>query len=130
VGAELGERIRWFRERAQESQERFAVAIGATGSAVSRWERGEVDPQLGFILKMCEHWGVSPTELLTPVGIAQPAGESEAFKVFEASEYGEIAKRRGWLAALRTMRFPVEPTTQLYCDMVHALMAEAQRRKP
>lgn len=128
VGTELGERIRFYRERGQESQERFAVAIGATSSAVSRWERGEVDPQLQFIIRMCKHWGISTTELLRgdPVTEDEP---SEAYKAFLTTDYGQIADKRGWLPALRSMRFPVEPTVQLYCDLVHSLVSAAQRRE-
>lgn len=123
----LGERLKRLREGRGETQAQLATAIESDAAAVSRWERGLNEPQAAQIRAIVKHYGVSADYLLLGDDTG-PAAESEEFKRFLATEYGQIARRRGWLNALLALRLPVEPTAQIYKDFVHSWLSALERK--
>ena len=59
----LGERIRELRLRDGRTQEALANALGVTGQAVSRWEKGICYPDMELIPSIANCFGVSIDEL-------------------------------------------------------------------
>lgn len=124
----LGERLQKLREQAGETQDEVARAVGVIGTTVSRWERGIGMPHADQIVKLADHFSTSTDHLL--LGHPQETHvKSPEFHRFLATEYGQIAQRRGWVQALLTLQYPFTPTVQLYKNLVHALLLEEEERK-
>lgn len=67
----LAQRIRTLRQAHGMTQEQLAVAVGVTKSAVSGWERGEVDNiKLANFLRLCRVLHTQPQYL-----VFGPSGE-------------------------------------------------------
>ena len=63
---ELKDVIRLHRERMNLSMAGLGRLVGASRSAVSHWEKGELRPGLSKVMKLAECFGVTETELLHP----------------------------------------------------------------
>ena len=63
---ELKDVIKLHRERMNVSRAALGRLIGASRSAVSKWENGELRPGLSKIMKLAECFDVTETELLHP----------------------------------------------------------------
>ncbi len=61
----IAERILKLRKEAGLSQEAFAEKLGVSRQSVSKWESGNVMPDLDKVVAMCELFGVSTDYLLT-----------------------------------------------------------------
>lgn len=61
----LGERIFELRKKSGLSQEELAEKLGVSRQSVSKWESGNVMPDIDKALAMCELFGVSTDYLLT-----------------------------------------------------------------
>ncbi len=61
----ISERILKLRKEAGFSQEAFAEKLGVSRQSVSKWESGNVTPDLDKVVAMCELFGVSTDYLLT-----------------------------------------------------------------
>jgi len=62
--ASLGKRIRTAREISGKTQEQVAEQIGVSRTAVSRWELGEIEPNIQNLLSLAKALNVSTDFLL------------------------------------------------------------------
>ena len=60
----LGERIALARKQAGLSQEQLGDKLGVSRQAVSKWESGQTNPDVAYIVEMCRLFGVSSDWLL------------------------------------------------------------------
>ena len=60
----FGENLRELRKGASYSQEKLGSAVGVTSQAVSSWERGRTEPNMGQIEMICRTLGCDMSELL------------------------------------------------------------------
>jgi transcriptional regulator with XRE-family HTH domain len=57
--------LKSLREKAEESQQALAVALGIAVATVSRWERGIAEPEgLESYRRIAAHFGVTVSDLL------------------------------------------------------------------
>lgn len=61
---ELNERIALARKQAGLSQEQLGEKLGVSRQAVSKWESGQTNPDLAYVVEMCRLFGVSSDWLL------------------------------------------------------------------
>ena len=87
----LSEKIYYCRKKAGMSQEALAARIGVSRQAVSKWETGEAEPELGKLRLLAEAFGVSADWLLSE---AEPQPEPSAEVI------GKLFRRYGWLAGV------------------------------
>ena len=59
-----GEALKYQRERANLSQGKLAKEIGTSQGNISRWEKGEVLPNIDFCVKLAEFYGITVDELI------------------------------------------------------------------
>ena len=59
-----GESLKYQRERANLSQHQLAKEIGTSQGNISRWENGEVLPNIDFCVKLAEFYGITLDELV------------------------------------------------------------------
>ena len=62
---QLNERIILARKQAGLTQEQLGEALGVSRQAVSKWESGQANPDVGYIIKLCELLELSADWLLT-----------------------------------------------------------------
>ena len=55
----LGNRINYFRQRAEMTQEQLAVKMNVTRQTVSNWERGINEPDFAGLCRLAEVFGVT-----------------------------------------------------------------------
>lgn len=60
----LNENIRMLRKQRGMTQEQLAEAMGVSVGAVSKWESGQTNPELGLIAELADFFGVSVDVLL------------------------------------------------------------------
>lgn len=60
----LGENIRELRKQAGLTQEKIALALSVTPQAVSSWERGRTEPNMGQMELLKEAFGCEMSDLL------------------------------------------------------------------
>lgn len=56
--------IKQKREERQMLQEDLAKLLGVSPAAVSSWERGRTEPNMGMVAKMCEIFNCTTSELV------------------------------------------------------------------
>lgn len=61
---QLNERIIQARKQAGLTQEQLGEALGVSRQAVSKWESGQANPDVSYVVKMCELFGTSADWLL------------------------------------------------------------------
>lgn len=104
----LSEKIYYCRKKAGMSQETLAARIGVSRQAVSKWETGEAEPELGKLRLLAEAFGVSTDWLLSE---AEPQPEPAAEPTPEPPEHssgidrlpgviGKLLRRYGWLGGV------------------------------
>lgn len=59
-----GEALRYQREAAKLTQRQLAKETGINQANISRWENGEVLPNIDVCVKLAEFYGVSVDELI------------------------------------------------------------------
>lgn len=59
-----GEALRIQREAAGISQNELSRKIGTSHQNISRWERGEVLPNLDYCIKLADFYGISLDDLI------------------------------------------------------------------
>lgn len=52
----IGERIRLLRTENNLSQESFAKKIGSNQKQVSKWERGQIEPNIDMLTKLADYF--------------------------------------------------------------------------
>ena len=60
----LSEQILKKRKEAGLSQEALAEQLGVSRQAVSKWEVGDANPDIAYVMRMCEIFGISSDVLL------------------------------------------------------------------
>ncbi len=60
----LSENIRFYRKQRGMTQEQLAEAMGVSVGAVSKWENGQSNPELGLIAELADFFGISVDVLL------------------------------------------------------------------
>ena len=99
----IGDRIRAARIKCGITQEKLANAIGVKKSTISKYERNQREPDLGTILKICEHTNTTLDYLLgivdehgwlTGEGFADP----EDFEIIKLLGYDNPETRARLLA--------------------------------
>lgn len=69
----FGKRLRALRTIADYKTARaFAAQLGVEENALTRWERGETEPDIEMILRICQILEITPTELLLGKRSARP----------------------------------------------------------
>ena len=63
----ISDNIRELRKRRGMSQRELAALLGISNKTISRWETGEGDPDIGYIVPMAQIFGVSTDEILIAV---------------------------------------------------------------
>ena len=59
-----GESLKYHREQANLSQRQLAKEIGISQGNISRWESGEILPNIDFCVKLAEFYGITDDELI------------------------------------------------------------------
>ena len=59
-----GEGLKYHRELAKLSQHQLAKETGIKQVNISRWERGEVLPNIDFCVKLADFYGITHDELV------------------------------------------------------------------
>ncbi|MDE7400482.1 MAG: helix-turn-helix domain-containing protein, partial [Clostridia bacterium] len=103
---EFGERIYNLRRKSGLSQEEFAIKLGVSRQAVSKWETGQSVPDsekaaaIGAYFGVSLDWLINGTETAEPA--AQPVAEPEKQPAIvpEASEVKSVKKKPGVVRAL------------------------------
>ncbi len=81
----LAENIRGYRKNLGLTQEQLAERLGITLGAVSKWERGSSEPDLGFIMDLAELFHVS-VDALIGFSVHGADADSEADRIEELSK--------------------------------------------
>ena len=60
----VGKRIKELRTERRISQQALAKAVGVSQKAIDYWERGINEPKAGYIVTLCDFFGVTADYLL------------------------------------------------------------------
>jgi transcriptional regulator with XRE-family HTH domain len=60
----FGDNLIYLRKMYKLSQTQLGVIVGKTHSAISNWERGTREPSDADVQAFCEHFGLSPADLM------------------------------------------------------------------
>lgn len=105
----LSEKIYYCRKKAGKSQEELAELLGVSRQAVSKWETGDAEPEIGKLRLLSETFGVSVDWLLSE---EEPQGAPESAQAAPAQGgradwvdalpgmLGRLLRRYGWLAGV------------------------------
>ena len=109
----LNEKIYTCRKRAGLSQEALADKLGVSRQAVSKWETGEAEPEIGKLRLLAKEFGVSTDWLLSEDGpeqetapggtvrqAAPTAGRGSDWVDALPGALGRLCRRFGWLAGV------------------------------
>jgi len=95
VKNQIGKRIKLIREKADQSQEVFARAMGVTPATINRYEKGHRTPDANFIEKIVTKYSCDPAWLLTG------SDDIERTKVLKSDNFDgldpEISEIVNWL---------------------------------
>lgn len=103
----LSEKIYYCRRKAGLSQEELAQRLGVSRQAVSKWETGEADPELGKLRLLAEAFGVSadwllsgeepPEEKTSEAPAAVPDNSAADWLDAVPGFIGRMLRKYGWL---------------------------------
>lgn len=109
----LNEKIYTCRKRAGLSQEALADKLGVSRQAVSKWETGEAEPEIGKLRLLAKEFGVTADWLLSEDGpeqeaapggtarqAAPTAGRGSDWVNTLPGALGRLCRRFGWLAGV------------------------------
>lgn len=101
----LSEKIFNCRKKAGWSQEELASRLGVSRQAVSKWETGEAEPELGKLRLLAQVFDVSIDWLLSEEAEEAPSADKEFRPRPELSEQlpgvvGRLFRRYGYLAGV------------------------------
>ena len=60
----FGERIKELREANHLSQKQLAIVLGRNQQSISRYEKEQIEPNIGMIVKICDYFEVTADFLL------------------------------------------------------------------
>lgn len=117
----FGQRLAKLREDRGLRQEDIARDLDMSVGTISRWERGENHPHAEQIAALARYFDTSADHLVLGQPIQSLTATPE-FRKFLVTDYGRIARQRGWLNFLASADYPTPPTLRLYKELVHAFM--------
>ena len=100
----LSEKIQSCRKKQGLSQEALAQILGVSRQAVSKWETGESEPELGKLRLLAKTFGVTADWLLSEEDAAPEPPQSSESPAFPdwldhlPRSVGRLVRRYGWLA--------------------------------
>ena len=99
---ELNERITQARKQAGLTQEQLGEALGVSRQAVSKWESGQANPDVIYIIKMCELFQLSADWLLMGKPDSSGVEERVTISAVESFEKTEPEEERYCLYLVST----------------------------
>ena len=84
----IGENLKKLRKLRELTQEQLADILGVSFQAVSKWERGEVYPDIELLPTIAEYFGITTDELM---GMKEIRDSSEADKILDTVRENSIA---------------------------------------
>ena len=124
----LGERIRKL--RGKESRDQFAKSFLAKASTLARWEAGESQPELGFLIRLASAFGVSFEWLATGIGESTENGRMRADQQFRYLDDMDWAKaKRDGAAAGTSPEKADTPRTDVRDEYITCLRQLADLQK-
>ncbi|MBO4989092.1 MAG: helix-turn-helix transcriptional regulator [Clostridia bacterium] len=60
----FGEELKFYRQKANLTQQDLAKFINTSQQNISRWEKNEVEPSISFCVALADFYGVSLDELI------------------------------------------------------------------
>ena len=61
---EFGKKLRAFRKDKQQNQEQLAAIANTTTATISRWENGQMTPNILDILSISQYYGITIEDML------------------------------------------------------------------
>lgn len=107
----LSEKICYCRKKSGQSQEALAAKLGVSRQAVSKWETGESEPEIGKLKLLAQEFGVSTDWLLSE---EEPAQETQQkTQPTQTPDWienlpgmlGRLVKKYGWLSGIYLMLY-------------------------
>ena len=108
----LSEKIYYCRKKSGKSQETLAEQLGVSRQAISKWETGESEPEIGKLKLLADAFGVTADWLLSDEDPAEEAAkEPESAPSTHTSAnwvdsipgvIGTLLRRYGWLFGVYT----------------------------
>ena len=90
MNLEIGAKIKSLRKRDDITQEQLADALGVTYQAISKWESGNGQPDIGFILPIANFFNITIDELFNR-NAAEKAAKIKAIW----DEHNDLMKKEG-----------------------------------
>lgn len=107
----ISEKIYRLRTENNMTQVQFGKIAGATDKAVSTWERGEKEPRMKSLQKVCAYFGIDINQFADT--------ETDIYKPAPISESGLISpERQALLDAIKDMD---EDTVRAVLDVVKSV---------
>ncbi len=93
----IGARILEYRKAANMSQEEFALKIGVSRQAVSKWELDKAYPDLDKLMDICDTFDISIDELIhgRADNMADGNGNNEKNQTARIDNFAPLGKMRG-----------------------------------
>ena len=73
---DIGKNIKTMRQSRQITQNELANKLNVTNKAISSWERGRTEPNMGMIEEMCKVFVCTKTELIDGI-IPEPPQDND-----------------------------------------------------
>jgi transcriptional regulator with XRE-family HTH domain len=121
----LGQRLKDLRDAKDKTQPELAHELGFAPGTVSRWERGESDPQAGQLLKLAEYFSVTLDFLLRGVPAEEPI-MTDVFWKFMGTAAGRWAQEHGLVPLLRNLKHDQPLTVEMYRGIVNTFRDAAE----
>ena len=83
----FSDKLQILRKQVNLTQDEFAIQIGVSRQAISKWESGTAYPDLKNLQTLCSFFSVTPNTLLNPnIEDLTPCSQSTAFDILSLSE--------------------------------------------
>lgn len=89
----IAENLVSYRREKGMSQEELAERLGISRQAVSKWERGESQPDMGNLIALADVYGVTIDDIVRPSANPQGASDADGDAVEEVFPDEDAAKR-------------------------------------
>lgn len=94
ITAELGRRIRRYRKEARMTQEVLSKQCNLHPTYIGQIERGEKNPSVDSVYKICKALGVSMSKLFEKLDDIDDIDESDEMKVFDIVSHMNSADQK------------------------------------